>query len=255
MKQETPRHKARVQTAALWRRCQIHRLHLHQLFPPFTNAIWRCSRKFQRRSGLVFADKTSKSGTEMSGETWETFGWRPGKPKLWAPVDEAETYGEPSRVHPKSTQHLVRSKKGLCPVRPTQKLHFRNEDTVASVLWGFSLKPLENVASTAVLPKVDPLVNDVITKTVLPSKYACCFHLIDPLISRTLNKHAIQHTGSHCWARQILKDDRGRRGQVTRTEPLNRGCASGQKREMIYIKVSILDVWLLPEMEKMLAAN
>lgn len=91
VKQETPRHKARFQTAALWRHCQIHRLDLHQLFPPFTNAIWRCSRKFQPRSGLVFADKTSKSGTEMPEETWETFGWLPGKRKLWTHVDEAES--------------------------------------------------------------------------------------------------------------------------------------------------------------------
>lgn len=75
MKQETRRHKARVQSSSLKALPNLQSQSA-QTLPPFVNAIWRCSRKFQQPSGLVFADKTSRSGTEMSKETWETFGKR-----------------------------------------------------------------------------------------------------------------------------------------------------------------------------------
>lgn len=75
MKQETRRHKAKVQSSPLKALPNLQSQSA-QALPPFTNAIWRCSRRFQQPGGLVFADKTSRSGTETSKETWETFGKR-----------------------------------------------------------------------------------------------------------------------------------------------------------------------------------
>lgn len=57
------------------------------------------------------------------------------------------------------------------------------------------------------------------------------------------------------WARYIFREDQGRQGQVTLTEPLNRGRAAGQKQMMTYIKVSISDVQLLTETDRMLAPD
>lgn len=59
--------------------------------PPFTNAIWRRSRKFQQHGELGFADKTPRSGNETMEETWERISggrWLPDWHKLWSRAPE-----------------------------------------------------------------------------------------------------------------------------------------------------------------------
>lgn len=191
-------------------------------------------------AGWYLLIKIPRSGTEMPEETRETFGkrvfsrlaqtlkWCRWGRNIWR-----------TRLLPRKSQHLVVKRYGIEKV-----------DAVASARWVLPQPPSESrlYSCTTTGWSTCPWCHH-------QNITICHFHLIEPLISRTLNKHTIQHIGSHCWARQNLNEDQGRRGQVTRREPLNRGPASGQKREMAYIKASIMDVWLLTEAEQMLAAN
>lgn len=56
-------------------------------------------------------------------------------------------------------------------------------------------------------------------------------------------------------ARYFFRGTQGSQGQVTLTEPLNRGHAARQKQTMAYIKVSIFDVQLLTKTDQTLTPD
>lgn len=95
-------------------------------------------------------------------------------------------------------------------------------------------------------PTVDPPVDDVTSETFLSPK-----HVTSTWLSYFQTRRIIKYTHpsvlirSHCSARYVFRENQRGQGQVTLTEPLNRGHASRQRQTTAYIKVSIFNVRLL----------